>query len=575
MVSAESPEPKPGQGQDLYAIADRFRAELLRRERQAASELVHAYGAAWQRIKRSLEDLGEQITLAQQRGEEVSPAWLLQYDRLQTLQRQVEAEIGAFTAFAEGRIRAGQYWAVQEAQEEAEQLVRAGLGEPPPGVSFTFARLPAGAVQDLVGVLQDGSPLRELLDELGPEASRAVRQALLTGVATGQHPTMIARQVRQELGGNLVRALTIARTEVLRAYRESSRRAYDANSDVVRGWVWHSAANTRTCAFCWSMHGTIHSVDERMATHPRCRCTMVPVTRSWQDLGFDAPAAAITPAVGTDLFEQLPEAQKRSILGPAKFAAYQEGAITLEDLRGFRRDPRWGLVGFERSLAAIRAGKGVDTLQLSPLEWRIEALNARFGKWSLARAQELATDFEDRFMVFARQLFKHLRSGGREFQPLSPALIGEASLQLGFNYRFPEVLELLSEARALTRWHLLNYYQRDSVFLLRGITRQLDKDQAKASMRPVEFPTSTTTSTDVAIDKFGGRYGTTYVLRVPVDDVLYCYEISPTMKTNFPDEEEFILRLGALPEVLDAAPAPELRLRYHGPGEEPTENELV
>ena len=228
MVSAESTgSPKPGQGQDLYAIADRFRAELLRRERQAASELVHAYGAAWQRIKRSLEDLGEQITLAQQRGEEVSPAWLLQYDRLQTLQRQVEAEIGAFTAFAEGRIRAGQYWAVQEAQEEAEQLVRAGLGEPPPGVSFTFARLPAGAVQDLVGVLQDGSPLRELLDELGPEASRAVRQALLTGVATGQHPTMIVRQVRQELGGNLVRALTIARTEVLRAYRESSRRAYE------------------------------------------------------------------------------------------------------------------------------------------------------------------------------------------------------------------------------------------------------------------------------------------------------------------------------------------------------------
>lgn len=344
-------------GQDIYTIAEQFRAELLRRERQAATELVRAYGAVWQRIKRRLDDLGQQITLARQRGEDVSPAWLLQFERLQTLQRHVEVELREFARFAEGRIVAEQHEAVQAAQEHAVRLMRSGMGEPPPGVTVTFARLPSEALRDLIGFLQDGSPLRELLDELGPEASRQVRQALIAGVATGQHPTVIARQVRQALGGNLVRALTIARTEVLRSYRESSRRTYQANADLVRGWVWQAALGLRTCAFCWAKHGSFHRLDEQFASHPRCRCTMVPATRSWRDLGFDVPETPgdITP--GPELFDRLPEEQQRAILGPAKFEAYRSGQITLDDLVGHRRDPRWGPVGYERSLRDILAGR--------------------------------------------------------------------------------------------------------------------------------------------------------------------------------------------------------------------------
>ena len=72
-----------------------------------------------------------------------------------------------------------------------------------------------------------------------------------------------------------------------------------------------------------------------------------------------APIAAARPPhdrvrqPGPDLFARLPEDQQRAILGPAKFAAYQVGAIRLEDLRGIRRDPRWGPVGYERSLREV------------------------------------------------------------------------------------------------------------------------------------------------------------------------------------------------------------------------------
>jgi hypothetical protein len=156
------------------------------------------------------------------------------------------------------------------------------------------------------------------------------------------------------------------------------------------------------------------------------------------------------------------------------------------------------------------------------------------------------------------------------FQPLSPTLIREASVELGFNYSHAEVLQLLAEARALTRWHLLNRYQRETVYVMRGIYTNFDLEQARATMTPVTFPTSTTTNAHTAIVKFGGRYGTAYVIEAPVDDILYCYEMSLRMQTTFPGEDEYILRLGAMPDVIDAAPEQALRVRYNGPGRPPT-----
>jgi len=62
-----------------------------------------------------------------------------------------------------------------------------------------------------------------------------VRDALIAGVGTGQNPRIIARQIRQALRGNLVRALRISRTETLRSYREASHRSYQANDDIMEG----------------------------------------------------------------------------------------------------------------------------------------------------------------------------------------------------------------------------------------------------------------------------------------------------------------------------------------------------
>ncbi|MBI2954237.1 MAG: minor capsid protein [Chloroflexi bacterium] len=198
-----------------------------------------------------------------------------------------------------------------------------------------------------------------------------MRKALITGVATGQNPRVIAGWIHQALGGNLVRALRISRTEALRSYRESSRRAYQANDDVVAGWIWHAALDRRTCAFCWSQHGTLHKPGEIMATHPNCRCGTVPKTKTWEELGFkNVPETSVQVEKGTDLFERLSDERKREILGPAKFAAYKDGKLKLEDVAGFARHKEWGPVGYERSLRDILGEREAR-------KWTAEAAKAK------------------------------------------------------------------------------------------------------------------------------------------------------------------------------------------------------
>jgi len=71
-----------------------------------------------------------------------------------------------------------------------------------------------------------------------------------------------------------------------------------------------------------------------------------------------------------DLFERLPDGRKRQILGPAKFAAYQNGKLKPEDMAGFRRDKKWGPVGYERSLRDILGSKQAE-------KWIAEAVKAK------------------------------------------------------------------------------------------------------------------------------------------------------------------------------------------------------
>ncbi|MDI6769747.1 MAG: phage minor head protein [Anaerolineales bacterium] len=341
----------------LYREAERFRRALLRREREAASDLVRYYGEIWRVLNQKIQAL----VTAYYADPEPSQNWLFRYDRLAALRAQVDEQIRAFSQYAENRIKAEQLYLIDQAQRHSEQLVRLGLVRAPDGFRLNFNRLAVDAITDLVGMLQSGSSLRSLLNELPGDAGQSVADGLIRGVALGLNPRAVAREIRQALGGNLVRALRIARTEQLRAYREATRRSYQANEHVIKGWIWVSARNERTCAACWAKHGSKHSLDEPMDEHPNGRCSKVPWLKTWEELGFSGIAEGSGPVEsGAVLFARMPAEKQIKILGPAKYMAYREGRLSLSDLVGRKVSPTWGVTHYERSLKEV----GLDKAEL-------------------------------------------------------------------------------------------------------------------------------------------------------------------------------------------------------------------
>ncbi len=335
---------------DLENAALRFRAQLLNRERRAASAMIQAYGESWQRIRPRLEDVQVAIAEARARGIAHSPAWFYQEARYLALQAQIESELRRFVNMAEGATLANQRIAVTAAQESARALTELAMGTP---IGQVWNRLPTEAIEDLIGFAADGSPLRALFNAIVPGVADAMRDALASGLATGLNPRETARLLSRTYGIGLSRALRISRTETMRAYREATRRNYQNNTDIIAGWIWVSALDRRTCPSCWAMHGTAHGVDETLNDHPNGRCVMVPKTKTWRALGIDADERMPEIRAGTDLFAELSPAAQQEILGPAMWLAWSNRAFALGDIVGTKRSAVWGDTRYARSLTEI------------------------------------------------------------------------------------------------------------------------------------------------------------------------------------------------------------------------------
>lgn len=347
----------------ITELSDDFRQAVLRRETQAATRLVSSYSAVVGRLERETDRIIRRLQQLRDRGETPGPAILFQEGRLEALTTQARAQLGQFSAVAAGQTEAAQGTVVGRVPDDTSRLAVAAVGPAPSGpvsaIENAWNRLPANALEELIGRASDGSPLRAVFASVGAGVAEDVQNVLVAGLAAGRNPREIARNLRSAFGTGLNRALIISRTETLTAYREGTRRTYRTNTDIMEGWVWHSALGPRTCPACWAMHGTKHSVDERLDGHPNCRCAMVPLTRSWEELGFTGlPDTRPDVPMGTDLFRDAPPDIQERVLGHRGFEAYSRGDLRLTDFLARRNDPRWGTTRYARSVRAIGRGTG-------------------------------------------------------------------------------------------------------------------------------------------------------------------------------------------------------------------------
>lgn len=349
------------QRSQLERAVERTRAALRRRDARTSSEVIRAYTGVYQQIKAEVAKLTGQIEALREQGKEVPLSWLYSEKRLARLDAAVVLEINRFAPIATASIQRAQRDLIETGKADAQGLAGKALGRPPPGVTIddVWASLPTRAVEAMVATTGSGSPVRKLIDRLAGDAASRVRRTMVNHVALGRNPRVTARRITDDLGSTLDRALTIARTESLRALRLASQASMAANPEVVQGWTWVCALDDTTCEVCYAMHGEEFDSDEMLDTHPNCRCTMVPKTASWASLGFAGAGADEQLAVesGAGQFAKLSEAQQARVLGPAKLAAYKAGAVELKDFVQVKTSPTWGK---SRSAKSLRAVLGKD-----------------------------------------------------------------------------------------------------------------------------------------------------------------------------------------------------------------------
>lgn len=253
---------------EVIQLMRQFKAQLLERETNQVQQLV----SAWRILETTLE--AQIFALAQDAadlgasGGVPSQNAIFRLGRFEALIAQIDSELANFTDEAENLITDGQLNIGLLGIEQAGASISSAAG-----IQVSFAVLPVEAIENMVAMAGDGSPLRTLLEASWPDAVEGLTNALIEGTALGRNPRVVARQMADGMAHSLNRMLNIARTEQLRVYREATRQQY-INSGVVEGFRRLATHDSRVCPACLMSEGERYELDEQLREHPQGRCLL-------------------------------------------------------------------------------------------------------------------------------------------------------------------------------------------------------------------------------------------------------------------------------------------------------------
>ena len=286
-------------GERARAIVERHDAALAKAEQRAIERVEKALDKSYRAMERDLlasyqKHGANTDLLARQRAlvimDEIrQQSELLNPQQGETIQQDYEAMIKA---------------AYQEGADLAGDLAMA-LGD---RRLMPFSEIPMDAV---VAQARDG--VRRLAGHgaaFASKASAVVEQGLIQGWGARR----VGTALRAELGVTKSKAETIARTEVMSAYNSAAKARYKRGGIELGQWI--ATPSDRMCPTCGARNMRIFRMDDLLIpAHPRCRCTMLPVSTDWDldreftdqyrnDLLKDLEDKGIDPNYGPSPFER-------------------------------------------------------------------------------------------------------------------------------------------------------------------------------------------------------------------------------------------------------------------------------
>lgn len=225
----------------------------------------------------------------------------------------------------------------------------------------------------------DGHTLEKWFDNLTDATQRRLGQAVQRGVVEGLNTEQIVRTVRGTRALaytdgilNITKAQTeaVVRSAIQHATNQARQAMFEANDDLLNGVQWVATLDSRTCLQCSPLDGKVFPVGEgaRPPIHVNCRCTVVSVLKSWDELGIDADE--LEPGMRASIDGQVPETinyaewlrtQPRSVveeaLGVQKAKLFLDGDLELTSfVTNRRKELTLDQIRQREKSAFIRAG---------------------------------------------------------------------------------------------------------------------------------------------------------------------------------------------------------------------------
>lgn len=183
--------------------------------------------------------------------------------------------------------------AVSEAEWQAKLLA----GELPATVNL-MSLAPRTLERAAFGIPYEGAFFEEHLTEMGDRATKLITGAVRTGVVQSETVDQIARRIRgtaamKGADGEFAKVIryadTWARTTVMHTSNQVRSAFMAENADLIRAEKYVATLDTRTCPVCMGYDGQEFKLGDGPAppVHFNCRCTRVPVVKSWKELGLE------------------------------------------------------------------------------------------------------------------------------------------------------------------------------------------------------------------------------------------------------------------------------------------------
>ena len=362
-----------------------FRDRLIGLESAASIAMFETYSslelALFQQYDAFLSANGSKLEMG-------DPSSVFRNDRYFVMMNEVDRLMNAYASAVMQIMTASEMASVRASFAEGAQRITNRGG---PSLSAGFAGVPDSTVSNLVGALQQFTPVGQVLASYGPDVSRSIRDNLINGTGSGLSVDQIRRNIQQEtttLTRN--RAETLIRTEILRASRVSLQTVYE-QSGVVQGWRWSADLSSRTCPVCLALNGRIFPLREPMHSHVKCRCSPTPYLGDDTDEEWES---------GDSWLQRQPRNVQVDILGEEGYQLFNSGSVQLQDFIKIIDDPVWG-----RSF--VNGGINYAIGQTRPIERPLFLGNGKpnlptnlhvdISNHDLANA--LGVDFRDRHLV--------------------------------------------------------------------------------------------------------------------------------------------------------------------------------